>query len=179
MIYNWQQINWPNFEFEETIIDELSIELALELGEIKGIVDSLSDAAREETILQIMISEAIQTSAIEGEYFSRQDVMSSIKKNLGISENITIIKDKNAQAVSKLTVEVRNSKSKTINEQIIKKWHSILMEYSSTINAGFYRIGEEPMQIISGRFGKEVVHFEAPPAITVTTEMKQFINWYH
>ena len=178
MKYNWQQNNWPNFEFDETIIDNLSMELALELGEIKGIVDSLSEEAKEETILQIMISEAIQTSAIEGEYFSRQDVMSSIKKNLGISDNISVIKDKNAQAVSKLTVKVRNSKNKTINEQTIKTWHSILMEYSSTIKAGYYRIGEEPMQVISGTFGKEIVHFEAPPARIVAIEMKQFINWY-
>ncbi len=178
MIYNWQQKNWPNFEFDETIIDKLSIELALELGEIKGIIDSLSKEAQEETVLQIMISEAIQTSAIEGEYFSRQDVMSSIKKNIGISDNISIIKDKNAQAISKLTVEVRNSKDKSITEKTIKTWHAILMEYSSRINAGKYRIGEEPMQIISGTFGKEIVHFEAPPSKKVTTEMKQFINWY-
>lgn len=178
MNYNWQQNNWPNFEFGETIIDNLSTELALELGEIKGIVDSLSKEVQEETILQIMISEAIQTSAIEGEYFSRQDVMSSIKKNLGIFDNISIIKDKNAQAVGKLMVEVRNSKSKGITETTLKKWHAILTEYSSTINAGKYRIGEEPMQIISGTFGNEIVHFEAPPSNVVPTEMKQFIHWY-
>lgn len=178
MIYNWQQKNWPNFEFDETIIDNLSMELALELGEIKGIIDSLSKEVQEETILQIMISEAIQTSAIEGEYFSRQDVMSSIRKNLGISDNVSIIKDKNAQAISKLMVEVRNSITKLINENTIKNWHKILMEYSSTINAGNYRIGEEPMQIISGTFGKEMVHFEAPSSKIVAAEMKQFMNWY-
>ena len=75
-MYNWQQNNWPNFEFDATIIDSLSMQLALELGEVKGLIDSLSKEVKEETILQIMISEAIQTSAIEGEYYSRQDVMS-------------------------------------------------------------------------------------------------------
>jgi Fic family protein len=178
MNYNWQHKNWPNFEFNDTVIDSLSMELALELGEIKGIVESLSIEDKEETTLQIMIAEALQTSAIEGEYFSRQDVMSSIKKNLGISENVSIIKDKNAQAISKLMVEVRSSKVKSINEETIKNWHSILMEYSSKINAGNYRIGEEPMQIISGTFGKEIVHFEAPLAEKVPTEMNQFMNWY-
>ena len=178
MNYNWQQNNWPNFEFDETVIDNLSMELALELGEIKGLVNTLSKEVQEETILQIMISEAIQTSAIEGEYFSRQDVMSSIRKNLGISDKVSIIKDKNAQAISKLMVEVRKSNTKLINENTIKNWHKILMEYSSIINAGNYRIGEEPMQIISGTFGKEIVHFEAPPSKIVAAEMKQFINWY-
>lgn len=154
------------------------MELALELGEIKGIVDSLSSEAKEETILQIMISEAIQTSAIEGEYYSRQDVMSSIRKNLGISEQSVFVKDKNAKAISKLTVEVRKSNENLINEETIKNWHAILMENSSTINAGLYRFGEEPMQIISGTFGKEIVHFEVPPSVRVPNEMKQFIRWY-
>ena len=178
MNYNWQQNNWPNFEFDETVIDNLSMELALELGEIKGLINSLSREVQQETILQIMISEAIQTSAIEGEYFSRQDIMSSIKKNLGISDNLLKIKDKNAQAISKLMVEVRNSNSKLLSENTLKKWHKILMEYSSTIKAGYYRISEEPMQIVSGTFGKQIVHFEAPPSKIINQEMKQFINWY-
>lgn len=178
MIYNWQQNNWPNFEFNETLIDSLSVELAFELGEIKGIIDSLTIEAKEETILQIMIAEAMQTSAIEGEFYSRQDVMSSIKKNLGITDNLSGVKDKNAQAISKLTVEVRKAKNTSIDEKTIKIWHAILMEYSLKINAGNYRIGEESMQIISGTFGKEKVHFKAPPSNKIATEMKQFIKWY-
>lgn len=178
MNYNWQHKNWPNFEYDETVIDSLLIELALELGEINGIVNSLSNDVKQETILQIMISEAIQTSAIEGEFLSRQDVMSSIKKNIGITDNLSIIKNKNAQAVGKLMVEVRNSKNKKIDEKIIIKWHSVLMEYSSVVNAGKYRIGEEPMQIISGAFGNEIIHFKAPPSHSVDAEMNQFITWY-
>jgi Fic family protein len=177
-MYNWQQKNWPNFEFDDTIIDNLSMQLALELGEVKGLIDSLSKEVKEETILQIMISEAIQTSAIEGEYYSRQDVMSSIKKNIGISENLSLIKDKNALAIGKLMVEVRNAKNNNVCEALLKKWHAILMKYASSINAGKYRVGSESMQIISGTFGREIVHFEAPPSNTIASEMEQFINWY-
>lgn len=35
-----------------------------------------------------MIAEAIKSSEIEGEFYSRNDVMSSIKKQLGISDTI-------------------------------------------------------------------------------------------
>jgi Fic family protein len=125
-----------------------------------------------------MISEAIKTSEIEGEFFSRQDVMSSIKKNLGFGD-FGQIRDKNAQGIGKLMVTVRNSYSEKLTESSIKQWHAILMEYSQRFNPGEYRIGEESMQIVSGSFGKEIIHFEAPPSNQVPDEMKKFIKWYN
>ena len=37
-----------------------------------------------EVIIDLMVSEAIKTSEIEGEYLSRKEVLSSIRKNLGL-----------------------------------------------------------------------------------------------
>lgn len=178
MKYNWQHPNWQNFLFNDTVIDSLCMEFALETGELKGLVDSLSSEIQQETILQFMISEAIKTSEIEGEFFSRQDVMSSIKKNLGIGDTLGQIRDKNAQGIGKLMVTVRNSYSEKLTEFTIKQWHTILMEYSKRVSPGEYRIGMEPMQIVSGSFGKEIIHFEAPPSSQVPIEMEKFIKWY-
>ena len=179
MKYNWQLPDWEKFIYDDSVIDSLCIEFALETGELKGIVDSLSTVIQQETILQFMISEAIKTSEIEGEFFSRQDIMSSIKKNLGIGDTFGRIKDKNAQGIGKLMVMVRNSYSEKLTELSIKEWHFILMEYSRHINPGEYRMGEEPMQIVSGTYGKEIIHFEAPPSNQVQAEMKKFIKWYN
>ena len=179
MKYNWQLPNWEKFVYDDSVIDSLCIDFALEMGEVKGIVDSLSNIIQQETILQFMISEAIKTSEIEGEFFSRKDIASSIKKNLGIGENISNIRDKNAQGIGKLMVMVRNSYSDKLTELTIKEWHSVLMEYSKNVTPGEYRTGEEPMQIVSGTYNKEIVHFEAPPSNQVPVEMKKFIKWYH
>ncbi|AWG21173.1 cell filamentation protein Fic [Flavobacterium faecale] len=179
MHYNWQLPNWPNFTFDDSVLDSLCIAFALETGELKGLVDSLSTDIQQETILQFMISEAIKTSEIEGEFFSRQDVMSSIKKNLGHRDVFENIRDKNAQGVGKLMVTVRQSYSEKLTESTIKQWHAILMEYSKHVNPGDYRKGEAPMQIVSGRFGKEIIHYEAPPSYRIPEEMSVFIEWYN
>lgn len=179
MSYNWQLPDWENFVYDATVIDALCIEFALETGELKGLVDSLSTVIQQETILQFMISEAIKTSEIEGEFFSRQDIMSSIKKNLGIADVFGHIRDKNALGVGKLMVTVRNSYSDQLNEFSIKEWHYMLMEYSKHVSPGNYRTGQEPMQIVSGSYGKEIIHFEAPPSSQVPAEMKKFIQWYN
>lgn len=178
MQYNWQLPNWAKFTFDDAVLDSLCIDFALEIGELKGLVDSLSVEIQQETVLQFMISEAIKTSEIEGEFFSRQDVMSSIKNNLGSGDTLSQVRDKNAQGIGKLMVIVRNSYSEKLKEFTIKQWHAILMEYSKWVNPGEYRTGEESMQIVSGSFGKEIIHFEAPPSKQVPIEMKGFIKWY-
>jgi Fic family protein len=178
MKYNWQLPDWPKFTFDDSVIDSLCMDFALETGELKGLVDSLSTEIQQETILQFMISEAIKTSEIEGEFFSRQDVMSSIKKNLGIGD-FGQIRDKNAQGIGNLMVTVRNSYYERLTEIAIKKWHTLLMEYSKHVNPGVYRKGNEQMQIVSGSFSNEVIHFEAPPSSQVPIEMEKFIKWYN
>lgn len=177
-MYNWQFPDWATFTYDDSAIDSLVMDFALDTGELKGLVDSLPEDIQQDTIIQFMISEAIKTSEIEGEFFSRQDVMSSIKKHLGLSNIISNIRDKKSLGVASLMVEVRKSYEENLTESLIKNWHHTLMESSSYINAGAYRVGDEPMQVISGAYGRETIHYEAPPSYQVSDEMKNFIQWY-
>lgn len=179
MQYNWQYKNWAKFEYDSSIIDQISIKFALETGELKGIIDSLPEDIKQETIIQFMIDEAIKTSEIEGEFYSREDVMSSIKNKIGIHSSISHIKDKNARSIGELMVNVRNNFKTELTEDLIKEWHKILFENSNYINAGNYRISEEPMVIVSGAYGREIIHYQAPPSNLVPTEMQKFVNWYN
>ena len=179
MKYNWQYKKWSNFEYDSSVIDQIVIKFALETGELKGMIDTLPEDIKQETIIQFMIDEAIKTSEIEGEFYSRQDVMSSIKNKIGIHSSITHIKDKNARGISELMVDVRNNFKTELTEDLIKEWHKILFENSTSINAGNYRIGEEPMVIVSGVYGREKIHYQAPPSDLIPTEMQKFVNWYN
>lgn len=177
-MYNWQFPNWANFVYDDSAIDSLVIDFTLELGEVNGIINSLSIENQQDTILQIMINEAIKTSEIEGEYFSRKDVMSSIKKHLGTTDTISLICDKKAQNIAKLMIEIRKSYNQKLTEKMLKSWHKILMNDNIYINSGKYRTGTQPMQVISGAYGKEIVHYQAPASERITDEMKKFIKWY-
>lgn len=44
---------------------------------------------------------------------------------------------------------------------------------------GKYRTHQEPMQIISNRYDRPLVFFEAPPSEKVFDEMTSFINWFN
>ena len=176
-MYSWRFKNWPQFEYNAEAIDSVVIEFATETGEVKGIIDTLPSDFKQDTVLQFMIDEAIKTSAIEGEYYSRKDVMSSIRNRLGVGDG-SHIRDINAREIAELMVEVREQFAASLTEQLIKDWHAMLFTKSRLIHGGAYRTGNEPMLIVSGGYGKEIVHYEAPPSHRVPTEMEQFIDWY-
>lgn len=147
-------------------------------GELRGLISGLPEAVSTETIIQIMVSEAIKTSEIEGEIINRNDVMSSIRKNLGLHTSQEP-KDKNAIGLSQLLIDVRNTYNQALTESKILEWHTFLMGNNKRINAGVWRKHASPMQVISGSVTNPNIHFEAPPSRIVPNEMKHFIKWYN
>lgn len=179
MKYNWQQKDWTYFKYELKELEDKLLRFIENLGYSRGIMDTFSDEKKTETIVDLMVWEAVKTSEIEGEFLSRKDVMSSIKNNLGLNESIEPVKDKRAKGVADLMVSVRNTYSEKLSEEILHFWHQMLMEGSKGIKIGAWRTHEEPMQVVSGALGKEKIHFEAPPAESVPLEMKRFIDWFN
>jgi Fic family protein len=178
-MYNWQFKKWAEFVYNEDIINNKALKFAELSGEIFGVFKTFNSATQQNEILDMMISEAIKTSAIEGEMLSREDVRSSFLKKLGLTTTIKNIKDRRAENVALLMLDVRNNFETKLSEKLIKTWHGILFSNSKYVNAGIYRSGEESMQIVSGAVGKEKVHFEAPPSKQVPQEMKNFVKWYN
>ncbi|MEQ9402857.1 MAG: Fic family protein [Cyclobacteriaceae bacterium] len=178
-MYNWQQSDWPNFTFETSQIEELLIDFAQKLGRSTGLLDALPESAQKEAIIELMVAEAIKTSEIENEYLSRQDVMSSIRRNLGFTTEIHKPGDLRAVGASELMVSVKENHDQPLSEKMLFNWHKMIMKGSRGINAGQWRTHEDPMQVVSGAIGKEKVHFEAPPSNIVPKEMQRFIKWFN
>ena len=179
MAYNWQHQKWPDFVYEVQEIQPLIQSLAQEIGEVNGIILGLSEDLKQETLLQLMLFEAVKTSEIEGEIISREDVMSSIRNNLGLNDSLIYVKDQRAGGIAKLMIEVRKSYDQPLGLDMLLDWHEMLMAGSKHINSGQWRTGTEPMQVVSGAYGREVIHYEAPPSSEVAPEMKRFVQWYN
>lgn len=105
-MYNWQQPDWPEFKYNLDNVEDSLFDFAERTGRISGFLKGLPEDAKMETTIEMMVSEAIKTSEIEGEYLSRKDVMSSIRNNLGLGTKIKPIKDKKAEGMRLIWVEV-------------------------------------------------------------------------
>ena len=179
MTYNWQQPDWPNFRYDLTSVEDVLLTFAEKVGRASGLLNGLPEDTQTETIVELMVSEAVKTSEIEGEYLNRDDVMSSIRNNLGLNQRLEHVKDKKAEGAAELMIDVRNSYFEPLTEKKLLAWHSMVMKGSKGIRVGTWRKHKEAMQIISGPVGKEKIHFEAPPSSSVPKEMKQFITWFN
>jgi Fic family protein len=177
--YNWEQKNWPNFSYSiDNLIDAFFL-FAAETGKVTGVLSALPESVQTETVIDTMVAEAIKTSAIEGEYLSRKDVLSSIRKNLGLVTSPEHIADKRAAGIGELMIDVRRTHAEPLTAEKLFAWHRMLLQGSKGIKIGAWRTHEEPMQVVSGALDKQKVHFEAPPSTRVPKEMERFIAWFN
>jgi Fic family protein len=179
MTYNWQQNDWRMFEFDEKTYSGMALEFMNLAGQGQGFLSGLSEDNKDESIITILVKEAIKTSEIEGELISRADVVSSIRRNLGYETATFRIKDKRSEGIAKLLVKSRESFDVDLSEKMLFEWHQLLMLGNNQVGAGQWRTHSEAMQVVSGAMGKEKVHFEAPSSDIVAKEMRLFIEWFN
>lgn len=179
MRYAWELEDWPNFHFDFGKIEASLFAFTQESGMANGLLEGLSGDLQDEAVTELMISEALKTSEIEGEYFSRKDVMSSVKNCLSLSKTPLKVSNRGAQGVAELMMKVRGAFDDPLSEEMLFEWHRLLLAADRDIDPGQWRTGVEPMQVISGKIGHPTVHFEAPPSERVPEEMTNFIKWFN
>ena len=178
MTYNWQQYDWPEFRYDLSGVENDLHTLAEKTGRASGLLTGLTADAQAEAAIEIMVVEAIQTSAIEGELLSRRDVLSSIRNNLGMDGGAAA-GDRRAAGAAALMIDVRHSFEAPLSEETLFAWHRMIMAGHRRVAAGQWRTHAEPMQVVSGPMGHEQVHFEAPPSSQIPAEMTRFIEWFN
>ena len=75
-----------------------------------------------------------------------------------------------------------NNTDSPLNLERVLNWHRLLFAGEQSlftkIEGGQLR-GDEPMQVVSGRLDKPVLHFTAPPKERVNKELSLFFNWFN
>lgn len=180
MKWIWQQPDWPDFRYDNRALNDRELEFRLNSGRLAGSFDALPMASQEDATIDLMLSEAIKTSAIEGENLDRESVRSSLL-SLIASDTLPDNSDQKAAGAAMLLVDVRKNWQIPLTYDLLGKWQSMAVpeQRHTLILRGAYRNDPSPMQIVSGPYGREKVHYEAPPAIQVPDEMVRLIDWYN
>ena len=182
MTYIWQRKNWPNFTWNNELIEKSSNQFITIANQLVGKVSDLSKDEKSEALVDLMVSEAIKTSQIEGENYNRDDVRSSIRNQLKLNNKPEKVIDPEANGVASLMVSVRKHFADPLTAQRLYDWQDkiIVSRHDRNWNElGKWRTHIAPMLIVSGAFGKEKTHYEAPPSDQVPAEMERFINWFN
>ena len=176
----WQQSGWPDFRYDKSALEDRELAFRVNSERLAGSFDALPMESQEDALVDLMLSEAIKTSAIEGEDLDRESVRSSLL-SLITSDTLPDNSDQKAAGAASLLVDVRKNWRSSLTHDLLGKWQSMAVteqRYTSILR-GTYRNDPSPMQIMSGPYGREKVHDEAPPATQVLDEMARLTGWYN
>ncbi len=178
MVWNWQKPDWPNFSWDRARLEKAEQQFLLGGGVLVGTIKHLPEEDREQLTVEAMSTEAVTTSEIEGEILDRASVQSSIRKQLGLTSDRRRIRPAE-HGIAELMVDLYRSCSEPLSKETLFRWHEMIVSGRRDLkDIGRFRTGTEPMQVVSGRIDAPRVHFEAPPASRVTSEMKKFLEWF-
>ena len=180
MKWIWEETNWPNFQYNKQDFTGRNIEFRIKSERLMGRVESLPVDCQKNAIIDLMLSEAIKTSAIEGELLDRESVKSSLLALMS-SESIAVSSNQKSAGAAALLIDVRRNWSTPLTHELLGKWQTMAVpeQRLNLIMRGHYRNDPSAMQIVSGPYGHHKVHYEAPSSAQVPDEMDKLLNWYN
>jgi Fic family protein len=178
----YQDENWPNWDWNENEVNKTLVNVVAKQNQLLGKLSILGFDVKEKTALETGILDVLNNSKIEGENLKEAHVRSSIAKNFGIeiAENDDTKSESTEGAVNLFLDSIRNYNSEIKVERLFD-WHAGLFPTGRSagrkIDVAKWRTSLDPMQIVSGPMGREVVHYEAPKSESVSVMMNQLINY--
>lgn len=181
-MYIWQLENWPQFQWDDAVLKPKLDAVRLLQGRLLGRTDAVSSESDLEVEMDALIQNAIRTSEIEGEYLDVGSVRSSVARQLGLERaGMTGRATQQSESLVALLVEATHEPHKPLSVEQLCRWQSLLFPDGpglfSNIKIGELR-GQQAMQVVSGRVGRQQVHFEAPPRQRLEQELSVFIDWF-
>lgn len=180
--YIYQQENWPKFIWNNDTIAAPLAAVRHRQGLLLGRMENLGFPQRDETILQTLTSDVLESGEIEGELLDEQQVRSSIARRLGMDIAGLIPADRRVDGVVEMSLEATQNFTQPLTTERLSHWHTLLFPAGATgtdrLKIGTWRDDSKgPMQVVSGAIGRERVHYEAPPADTIAAEVETFLEW--
>ena len=178
MEWIWQQPRWPRFSWDQARLAPLEARFLHESVRRVGAWRHLPERDQAGLRIEWLSDEALDTSAIEGEFLDRVSVQSSIRRHFGLSDDRRRVSPAE-DGVAEMMVALYRTFDEPLSHETLWGWHRMLMRERHTLAViGGYREHPEAMQVVSGPDYNRRIHYEAPPSHAMKAEMDRFIGWY-
>ena len=174
--------NWTDFTWnDKKVLLKLSETRNLQ-GKLLGRMESLGFDLQNEAILNTLTLEIVKSSEIEGEILETEQVRSSIARRLGIDIAGAIESERHIDGIVEMMLDATQRYDLPLTKERLFGWHSALFPtgwskmFKITV-ADWRKDNKGSMQVVSGPLGREKVHFEAPAAERIDSEMEKFLDW--
>lgn len=151
-------------------------------GKLLGRLHDLGLNERNLASVSALTSDVVKSNEIEGERLNEQSVRSSIARRLGVDVGALAPEDRSVEGVVDMVLDATQNYEQPLSKERLFAWHMALFPSNAyrlrDIRVGAWRDDAKgPMQVVSGRINRERVHYEAPPAASLDSEMQEFLVW--
>lgn len=183
IMYIHQLQEWPELTWDNSALLPLLANIRHRQGRLIGRMEGLGFRLRAEAQLSTLTQDVVKSSEIEGERLDADEVRSSIASRLGLEYAGTSVPSRHVEGIVEMMLDASQNFAEPLTERRLLGWHAALFP---TGHSGLHKIavgewrkpGSDPMQVVSGPIGREKVHFEAPVAAKLETEMATFLRWF-
>ncbi len=183
-MYIHQQVQWPDFSWDQGQLTVLLAEVRHLQGRLVGRMEALGFLLQKAASLQTLTEDVLTTSEIEGETFDREQVRSSVARRMGFDSDRSIPIDRHVEGIVEVMLDATGNHKSLLTKERLFDWQTALFPTGRSgmqrISVGQWRgASSGAMQIVSGPFGREQVHYEAPSFDRLDPEMATFIRWFN
>lgn len=183
MTWIYEQEGWPALSWDEKALTTKLVEIRHRQGRLLGRMEQLGFELRQEASLGTLTNDVVKSSAIEGEALDSEEVRSSLAKKLGIDIGGFKPAGRDVEGIVEIMLDATQNYDAPLTGERLFNWHAALFPTGRSgirkITVGDWRPESAgAMQVISGPFGKERVHYEAPNAAKLNDEMVAFLDWF-
>lgn len=183
-LYIYDQPGWPDLHWDNDALVGSLGDVRHRQGRLFGRMEGLGFEILQESEVDTLTRDTVDSSGIEGEILNPEQVRSSVARNLGLDIGGLTPVDRDVEGIVELTLDATRNYAQPLNADRLFSWHAALFPTGrsglSRIAVGNWRDDSSgPMQVLSGPIGRERVHFEAPDAARIPGEMEAFLAWFN
>lgn len=180
-MYIHQTKDWPNFRWNEKLVNPKQSKVCKAVGFLEGRLSTLGFDVQQQAAVEAITHDIVASSEIEGVMLNTEQVRSSVARRMGVHIANETEPSHYIDGIVEMMTDAVNNYLQPLTAERLYGWHNCLFPTGRSgmevINVGKYRTDE--MDVVSGTFGREKVHYHAPAATLVATEMERFLDWFN
>lgn len=182
--YIHERNDWPQFTWNRAELADALRAIHHKQGRLFGRMEGLGFEVQQRAQLRTLTEDIVKTSEIEGEHLDTAMVRSSVAQRLGMEKEPVLAVARDVEGVVEMMLDATQRYSEPLTKKRLFGWHASLFptgwSHLKQIRMHGWRdetSGE--MEVVSGAFGKQRVHFCAPDASRLDEEMDIFLRWFN
>ena len=181
--YIHERDDWPAFRWNSESVAAPLAAVSRRQGRLVGRMEAMGIKLRAEAVLATLTEDVVKSSDIEGEALDRDQVRSSLARRMGLDAGGLPPSDRDVDGIVDMMLDATQDYAAPLTAERLFDWHASLFP---TGRSGISRIAvaawrneaSGPMQVVSGPYGRETIHYEAPAFNRLDAEMHAFLAWF-